>query len=93
MGRHFDEGEPYLGVSSGVPGPGETAACWLAGRQPVAVGADSIAFEQIPAGRGHALLPAHRILLVEAGIYILEYWNSSSSWPYGHTNSSSSARR
>jgi kynurenine formamidase len=71
-GRHFDEGEPYLGTSSGVPGPAEAAARWLAGRQPVAVGADSIAFEQIPAGRGHALLPVHRILLVEAGIYILE---------------------
>lgn len=71
-GRHFDEGEVYLGASSGVPGPAEAAARWLAGRQPVAVGADSIAFEQIPAGRGHALLPAHRILLVEAGIYILE---------------------
>ncbi len=39
---------------------------------PNQVGADSIAFEQLPAGAGHRLLPAHRILLVEHGIHIME---------------------
>jgi kynurenine formamidase len=71
-GRHFDQGGPYLGWQSGVPGPSEAGAQWLAEREPLAVGADTIAFEQIPASQGHSLLPAHRLLLVEAGIYILE---------------------
>ena len=35
-------------------------------------GADTIAFEVLPPGRGHALLPVHRILLVESGINIIE---------------------
>jgi kynurenine formamidase len=71
-GRRFAEGAAYQGLATGVPGPGEAGARWLANQHPVAVGADTIAFEQIPAGHGHALLPAHRLLLVEAGIYILE---------------------
>ena len=37
-----------------------------------AVGADTIAFERLAPGGGHALLPAHRVLLVEHGIYIIE---------------------
>ena len=31
-----------------------------------------MAFERIEAGRGHALLPVHRVLLVEHGIHIIE---------------------
>jgi kynurenine formamidase len=71
-GRRFGDGAAYQGLATGVPGPGEAGARWLASRGPVAVGADTIAFEQIRPGHGHALLPAHRVLLVEAGIYILE---------------------
>jgi kynurenine formamidase len=26
----------------------------------------------LPAGKGHSILPAHRVLLVEHGIYIIE---------------------
>ncbi len=37
-----------------------------------AAGADTIAFERLPPGGGHSLLPAHRVLLVEAGVYIIE---------------------
>ncbi|WP_423784767.1 cyclase family protein [Euzebya pacifica] len=71
-GRRWDDGEAYLGKLSGVPGVGEDGARWLASRQPSAVGADTIAFEHLPAGRGHAALPAHRVLLVEHGINIIE---------------------
>lgn len=71
-GNHFDDKERYLGVASGVPGPGEAGAHWLAERSPFAVGSDTIAFEQIVAGAGHRLLPAHRVLLVEEGIHIIE---------------------
>ena len=72
-GRRFNEGtEAYVGNSSGVPGVGEAGATWLAQRQVHAVGADTIAFERLAPGGGHTLLPAHRILLVESGIYIIE---------------------
>jgi kynurenine formamidase len=72
-GRRFDEGtEAYLGKATGVPGVGEAGARWLARRRVHAVGADTIAFERLPPDAGHSLLPAHRILLVDSGIYIIE---------------------
>lgn len=72
-GRRFAEGPAaYLGGDSGVPGISETGAYWLAEREIIAAGADTIAFEWIPAGAGHSVLPAHRVLLVEKGIYIIE---------------------
>lgn len=72
-GRHFDEGtEAYTGTESGVPGVGEDGARWLVERGAFAVGADTIAFERLAAGGGHSLLPAHRVLLVESGVYIIE---------------------
>ncbi|MGB3772092.1 MAG: cyclase family protein [Rhodococcus sp. (in: high G+C Gram-positive bacteria)] len=68
----FDEGAPYVGGPSGVPGVGEAGATWLAAKNIHAAGADTIAFECLAPGGGHALLPAHRVLLVESGIYIIE---------------------
>jgi kynurenine formamidase len=70
--QRWGDREAYVGHDSGVPGAGESAARWLAERRPRAVGADSIAFEHLPPGAGHALLPAHRVLLVEHGIHIIE---------------------
>ena len=57
---------------TGVPGVSEAGARWLAEREVHAVGADTIAFERLAPRGGHALLPAHRVLLVEHGIYIVE---------------------
>jgi kynurenine formamidase len=75
-GRRFDDGaESYLGFTTGVPGVGEEGARWLAGLGILAAGADTVAFERLAPGEGHALLPAHRILLVEHGIYIVEALN------------------
>ena len=71
-GRRWDDGDAYIGTASGVPGPGEEGAKWIASLGVRAAGADTIAFEHLAAGRGHALLPAHRILLVEHGIHIIE---------------------
>ena len=71
-GRRFEDRDAFIGRDSGVPGPGEAGAYWLAERRPRAVGADSIAFERLAPAAGHALLPAHRVLLVEAGIHIIE---------------------
>jgi len=71
-GRWWSDAVAYVGQASGVPGVGEAGALWLAALGVRAVGADTIAFECLPAGRGHALLPAHRVLLVENGINIIE---------------------
>lgn len=72
-GRRFADGpQSYLGKESGVPGVGEAGARWLAAQGVLAAGADTIAFERLPPGGGHALLPAHRVLLAEHGIYIIE---------------------
>ena len=71
-GIHFDDVERFQGTGSGVPGVGEAGARWLADRGAALVGADTLAFECLPAGQGHALLPAHRLLLVERGVNIIE---------------------
>ncbi|HEX9710961.1 MAG TPA: cyclase family protein [Actinomycetota bacterium] len=71
-GQRWDDPDAYVGRDSGVPGPGEESAKWLASKGVFAAGADTIAFEQLSPGAGHALLPAHRVLLVEHGIHILE---------------------
>ncbi|WP_419848036.1 cyclase family protein [Candidatus Poriferisocius sp.] len=71
-GAHFDDPERYLGTDTGVPGVGEAGARWLADQGAALAGADTLAFECLPAGQGHALLPAHRVLLVEEGINIIE---------------------
>jgi kynurenine formamidase len=71
-GRNWADGEAYVGLETGTPGVAEPGARWLADRGVRAVGADTIAFERIQPARGHAVLPAHRVLLVEEGIYIIE---------------------
>jgi kynurenine formamidase len=73
--RHFGNATAYLGHESGVPGPTEQAARWLVERGVRVTGADTIAYEHIPAGAGHSLLPVHRLLLVEHGIHIVEVMN------------------
>lgn len=82
---NWDDRDSYVGRDSGVPGVGEDGARWLAERRPSAVGADTIAFEQIQPGKGHAVLPAHRILLVESGINIIETMNLQFLAASGHT--------
>lgn len=75
-GRWFDE-DPltYMGKETGVPGVSTEGATWLAEAGVHAAGADTIAFECLKPGAGHSLLPAHRVLLVERGIYIIEAMN------------------
>lgn len=70
--RRWHEPEAFVGRADGVPGPGLPAAAWLAAQRPRVLGAETIAFEHIPAGAGHARLPVHRHLLVEEGINIVE---------------------
>ncbi|MEV4622542.1 cyclase family protein [Asanoa sp. NPDC049573] len=73
--RHFDDAPTYLGQASGVPGATTGAAEWLAARGVVATGSDTTAYEQIRPGAGHSVLPVHRVLLVDAGSYIIEHLN------------------
>ena len=72
---HWGDAERFLGHRDGVPGPDESAAQWLIDRRIRITGAETIAYEWISAGRGHALLPVHRMLLVEHGIHIIEAMN------------------
>ncbi|MEU5906638.1 cyclase family protein [Micromonospora sp. NPDC047467] len=73
-GRLFDHEDRnrYIGLTTGVPGVGEAGATWLADQGIHAAGADTIAFECLRPGAGHSVLPAHRVLLVERGVYIIE---------------------
>jgi kynurenine formamidase len=71
VGR-FEDTVAMVGHESGVPGPDESAAQWLSERRVRATGSDTIAYEWLPPGKGHSLLPVHRHLLVDAGIHILE---------------------
>lgn len=70
--RNWDDPEAFVGHATGVPGPGEEAAAWLATREIRAAGSDTIAFEALAPGAGHSRLPVHRLLLVERGIHIIE---------------------
>ena len=62
----------FVGTGQGAPGPGAAAARWLAERRVRVVGGETIAFEVVRPATGHSSLPAHRILLVESGINIIE---------------------
>lgn len=73
--KHFEDVDAFVGHETGVPGPDEGAARWLAVRGVRATGAETIAYEQIKPEVGHALLPVHRLLLVEHGIHIIEVMN------------------
>ena len=55
-------------------GIGRDAAEWLAGQDVVAVGSDNAAVEVIPFDENDFLL-VHKILLVQHGIYLLEFLN------------------
>lgn len=73
-GQHFDagDGQMFIGRESGVPGIGADAATWLVALGVHAAGADTIAFECLAAGAGHSVLPVHRVMLVEHGVYLIE---------------------
>lgn len=72
---HWKDVPTFVGHEHGVPGPDESAAAWLIERQIRLTGAETIAYECIYPERGHALLPVHRMLLVESGINIIEVLN------------------
>ena len=62
----------YVGRDTGVPGVGEAGAVWLADRQPACRRRRHHRVRVPRPRRGPRLLPAHRVLLVETGINIIE---------------------
>jgi len=70
--RRWNDPMAFVGHDSGVPGPDESAAHWLADHRIRVTGGDTIAYEWVQPGIGHSLLPVHTILLVESGIHIIE---------------------
>ena len=80
----WDDVERFRGQVGGAPGPGVGAAQWLIDRGVRVAGAETIAFEVIRPGAGHATLPVHRMLLVEAGINLIEVMDLSRLAESGH---------
>lgn len=68
-GQRFDDGDDYL-TAAGI---GADGARWLARHEPYLCGADNVAFDN-PGNDDPelGLLPCHTVLIVEAGIYIVE---------------------
>jgi len=56
----------------GWPGIGVEGAVFLAGKNPVAIGGDTIGTEAQPAEKDGEFVPVHQELIVKRGIYILE---------------------
>ena len=69
---HWSDTDTFRGQAGGAPGPGLDAANWLLDRDIHLAGAETIAFEVIRPGEGHATLPVHRRFLVDTGTYIVE---------------------
>jgi kynurenine formamidase len=69
---HIGDPEAFVGHASGTPGPDASAARWLVERGVRVTGSDTLAYEWLPPGKGHSLLPVHALLLVDHGIPIIE---------------------
>jgi kynurenine formamidase len=65
--------QSFINSDGGTPGPGLAAANWLAERQVVATGTDTLTYEVVRPGNN--VRPVHARLLVEAGIYLFETLN------------------
>lgn len=55
------------------PGPGEDAARWLASQEIFLTGSDQMSYEVVPVDG--SVFPAHRVLIAEHGIYLIENLN------------------
>lgn len=70
FGRFFEDKTKYMGLR---PGPGEGAARWLAQKKVFLTGADQLTYEVYP--EKGTIFPAHRVLIADHGIYIVENMN------------------
>ncbi len=70
-GKFFEADKAkYMGPR---PGPGEAAARWLASKKIFLAGDDQMSFEVVT--QQGSIFPAHRILIADNGIYIVENLN------------------
>lgn len=70
-GKYFEaDRAKYSGLR---PGPGESAARWLAAKKIFLAGDDQMSFEVVP--EKGTVFPCHRILIADHGIYIVENLN------------------
>jgi kynurenine formamidase len=70
FGKFFGDKAKYMGLR---PGPGESAAQWLADQKVFLTGDDQLTYEVYP--EKGTIFPAHRILIADNGIYIVENLN------------------
>jgi kynurenine formamidase len=68
--RYFEDARKFVRDAHG-PGPSLAAAQWLSVRDIFAAGADTVAFEKVPA----PAMPVHVHLLVDSGVHIIECLN------------------
>jgi kynurenine formamidase len=68
--KYFEDARKYVRDAHG-PGPSLAGAQWLSVRGIFAAGADTVAFEKVPA----PAMPAHVHLLVDSGVHIIECLN------------------
>jgi len=69
--KHWPDAEMFIGRRGGMPGPGEAAARWLLARGVTLMGSDTPGFECLPPPG----VSVHAILLVDAGVHIIENLN------------------
>ncbi len=69
-GKFFGDKVKYMGLR---PGPGESAAKWLAEKKIFLTGDDQLTYEVYP--EKGTIFPAHRILIAGNGIYLVENMN------------------
>jgi kynurenine formamidase len=68
--QYFEDARKFVRDAHG-PGPSLAAAQWLSVRGIFAAGADTVAFEKVPA----PAMPVHVHLLVDSGVHIIECLN------------------
>jgi len=74
----------YIGHTTGVPGITAETATYLADFGVRAVCSDTVATDQLEPGAGHGSLPAHRVLLIDRGVHIIEILNFEELSISGH---------
>lgn len=71
FGKFFESDRAkYMGFR---PGPGESAARWLAEKKVFLTGADTLTYDVAP--QAGTVFPCHRILIADNGIYLVENFN------------------
>lgn len=74
-GVNWHDSSAFIGAQTGVPGVDVSGAEWLLTRGCALAGSDTMAFEWLAPGTGHAHLPVHRRLIAESGVYLIEMLN------------------